>query len=255
MFTSLLLIDADSIYFKACMATQKQNDIRRAIDGKMRDIKRFCGTDEVQVAVKGRGNFRKDLYPLYKKNRREQPQEIKEALTYGHNYMVEKHNAVMADGMEADDLVSIWANEAREMDIDYTIVGIDKDLLQIPGWHVNFDKLRDEHVRYMDDDAANYQLMLQCLTGDSTDNIPGIKGIGPKKASVILQGIKQERRWKRVKASWRFHKAGDPTVSRRLLEMLTTWEEYDTIRTELESKTSECKRNDGEEQDLQDSSV
>jgi len=202
--------------------------------------------------VKGHGNFRKELYENYKGNRKNQPPEIKEALTYGHNYMVDKYNAVMANDMEADDLVSIWASECRDDARDYVVVGIDKDLLQIPGWHLNFIKMEEQ---YVDEDFANLKLMLQCLTGDTSDNIPGIRGIGPKKAERILHGVPMSRRWNRVRAAWRQHKAGDPVLSWRLLKMLETWDEYDTIRSELESKTLKRKRHDREEQDLQDSSL
>ena len=67
--------------------------------------------------------------------------------------------------------------------------------------------------------------MIQCLTGDNIDNIPGIKGIGPKKAEKILAGVPKYRRWNRVKAAWRQHKAGNPSLSRALLEMLTSFDE------------------------------
>lgn len=233
-------IDADSIYFRAAFVTKKQNELRKAIDTTMKDIEAKVMSQHFEnvdfmVAVKGRGNFRKDLYPDYKKNRKPQPEEMKEALNYGHSYMVEKYNAVQADGMEADDLVSIWAHEARHRGEQYTVVGIDKDLLQIPGNHYNFN--RKEFVD-VDDDTANLNLMLQCLTGDNTDNIPGIKGVGPKRASTILSGCPMVRRWNRVRAAWRSHNAGKPELSRRLLEMLVSWEEFEDVKREVASKTS-----------------
>lgn len=237
MFTedSRLLIDADSLYFRVAMVTQKQNEIRKGIDRSLQNIRRQCLSDQMFIAVKGRGNFRNDIYPKYKANRAELTPRIKEALNYAHSYMVDKHGAIQSDGMEADDLVSIWAYESMDIDAEYTIVGIDKDLLQIPGNHYNFAK--QEHL-FQETDKANYCLMRQCLTGDSTDNIPGIKGIGPKKAQGILQGVPISRRWNRVKAAWRGHKAGNPDLSRRLLEMLTSWEEYEELRNKIESKTS-----------------
>ena len=131
--------------------------------------------------------------------------------------------------MEADDLVAIWASEARANEDAYVVVGIDKDLKQIPGNHYNF--VKKEHV-FIDDDQAHLLLMTQCLTGDNSDNIPGIKGIGPKKAEKILAGIPLERRWSRVKAAWRAHNAGDPSMSLRLLTMLKSMEELDEISSE-----------------------
>ena len=70
----------------------------------MKEIERECMMGQPLVAVKGRGNFRKDLYSAYKTNRKDLDDDLKEALTYGHEFMCDEYNAVMADGMEADDL-------------------------------------------------------------------------------------------------------------------------------------------------------
>ena len=232
---ALVLIDADSIYFQASYRLKK-NEVRKKIDEVMQDIEAKSFMADQMVAVKGKGNFRKDLYADYKANRnREYEPEHKAALNYGHQYMVEKYNAVMADGMEADDLVCIWAHEAREMEENFLIAGIDKDLKQIPGHHYNFNK---QEFDFVDDDTANYNLMLQCLTGDSGDNIPGLRGIGPKKAAGIIQGVPMDRRWNRVRAAWRKHGGNNPDLSRRLLEMLKSWEEFEDVKAQIAGKAS-----------------
>ena len=236
----IILVDADSIYFRIAYRTKKQNEIRKGIKDMLTDIMKYNESDKLMIAVKGRDNFRNQLYPSYKANRQEQPDDMKKALNYGHKYMVDMYGAIMADGMEADDLVSIWAHECIANEQEYVIAGIDKDLLQIPGAHYNFNK--NTH-RIVDEDEAHYLLMLQCLTGDSTDNIPGIKGIGPKKAERILKNVPTRRQWDRVRAAWRGHKAGNPTISRRLLEMLTSWEEYEDIKNQIASKTPKCEPN------------
>ena len=232
---NLTLIDADSIYFRQACVTKNKKDLRTGIDHVMNQIKRDCLSDQLMVAVKGHGNFRKDLFPKYKANRKPQPDDMKEALTYAHDYMCKKWDAVMADGMEADDLVAIWAYEAREAETAYVIAGIDKDLLQIPGEHYNFVKKTHQ---FIDDDEAHLKLMLQCMTGDGTDNIPGIKGVGPKTAEKLLKGIPMERRWNRVRAAWRGHKAGNPNLSYDLLRMLTSWKEYEDIKDRIAGQTT-----------------
>lgn len=232
---NLTIIDADSIYFRIACVAKRRKDIRQGIDYTMNEIRRECMSDEIMVAVKGHGNFRKDLYPKYKVNRKELDPDLKVALTYGHGYMCGKWNAVMADGMEADDLVAIWAYEARAKELDYVIAGIDKDLLQIPGNHYNFAKRSHQ---FIDDDSGDYNLAIQCLTGDTSDNIPGIRGIGPKKAVQILHGVPMQRRWARVRAAYRKHGATGSELSRSLLRMLTTWKEYEDIREQIASKTS-----------------
>ena len=250
----LALIDADTIYYRAAFKMSKPA-VRKAIDITMGSIKNaLIDFDDYQqkVAVKGRDNFRKELYPPYKSNRVTK-EEIKPYLNYGHNYMKEKYNAEESTGMEADDLVAIWAYEAREMEIPYCIVGIDKDLLQIPGNHFNFNK--DEH-RFIDDDEGYRLLMHQCLTGDNSDGIPGIKGIGPAKASKILAGVPSDRLWNRVRAAHRAHRSGvDVDVTYRLLKMLTSRSEYEDIRAQVSSKADECEshvRQEGKD-NIQDS--
>lgn len=228
----IALVDADTIYYKAAFKMNKL-EIRRSIKATMLDIEAQCFADEMKVAVKGHGNFRKDLYPQYKSNRVTKD-DLRPYLNYGHKYMLDTYDAVQADGMEADDLVSIWAYEAREMEIPFVVCGIDKDLKQIPGNHYNFNKQIHEFV---DDDNANLNLMLQCLTGDTSDNIPGIKGIGPKKASKILANVPMARRWSRVRAAWRGHGAGDPALSHRLLSMLKSWEEFEDVKSQVSSQT------------------
>ena len=238
----LVLVDADSVYFKAACIAKTKIHVKRNIDSLMLEIEGQCLKGDMKVAVKGKGNFRKDIYKLYKSNRPELSQELRDSLNYGYKHIVKRWNAIPADGMEADDLVSIWAYEAREIDSQYIVVGIDKDLLQIPGNHYNFNK---KIHRFIDDDEAYKLLMLQCLTGDRTDNIPGIKGIGPKKAEKILEGINTNIMWRHVKKAWQEHNAGDPKISLRLLSMIKTWEEYESIKSSIKNKTTECKQNTG----------
>lgn len=238
---NIAIIDADSIYFRVAYKTKKKNEIRKNIDIMMKEIEGQCFMPDVmKVAVKGRGNFRKDIYPEYKANRKPLEQDMREALAYGHQHMVNEWGAIEADGMEADDLVSIWAYEARANEDAYVVVGIDKDLKQIPGNHYNF--VKKEHC-FIDDDEAHLLLMTQALTGDNSDNIPGIKGVGPVKAKKILSGIAKDRRWNRVKAAWRANGSGDPSVSLQLLTMLKSMEEFN----EISSKTSVSEPNVGSE--------
>ena len=232
---SLILLDADSLYFRVCFKTKKKNEIRKNIDKWLDEVHGNNLMGDMKIAIKGHGNWRKDYYADYKANRPNLEQDMKDALHYAHSYMIDKHGAIAADGMEADDLVAIWAYEAREMEIPYVVAGIDKDLLQIPGNHYNF--VKQEH-QFIDDDQANYKLMIQCMTGDNSDNIPGIKGIGPKKAEKFMGSTPIGRRWGRVKALWRAKHAGDPYVSWRLLKMLTSWEELNDIQKEIEGKAS-----------------
>ena len=237
---SLILVDADSIYFRAACISSKKNDIRKSIDRTISEIEATCMMGKLRVAVKGKGNFRKDMYPEYKANRKDLDEQLRKSLAYGIEHMISYHDAFQADGMEADDLVAIWAYEARELEKPYFIVGIDKDLLQIPGNHYNFNK---KIHRFVDDDEADLNLNLQCLIGDSTDNIPGIKGVGPVKAKKILENVPMDKRQDRVEQEWRYHNAGHPDVSRRLLTMLKSWKEYEEIRQHIQDQAAISEQN------------
>ena len=86
---NVALVDADSIYFRVAYKTKNKQEIRKNIDIMMKEIEGQClMPDEMKVAVKGRGNFRKDIYPEYKVNRKPLEEDMKAALTYGHQHMV-----------------------------------------------------------------------------------------------------------------------------------------------------------------------
>ena len=241
-----ILVDADTIYYRAAFRKNKK-EIRDTIKSAFLNIEAQCFSTNLFIAVKGFGNFRKDIYPKYKANRKTDP-DLKPYLEYGWKHMIDKFGAVQADGMEADDLISIWAAECRRDDVEYIVAGIDKDLLQIPGRHYNYHK---QEFTDVDDDMAHYNLMVQCLTGDNSDNIPGIRGIGPKKAATILAGVPKHRRWNRIRAAWRAHDAGNPELSYKLLTMLTEFPDASCDTHE----TSQCKQNVLEEQEEQDQGV
>ena len=70
------------------------------------------------------------------------------------------------------------------------ICSVDKDLNQIPGWHYNFVK---KEKYFVDEEQAIRTFYTQLLVGDNTDNIQGVKGIGPAKAAKILSECKNEK--------------------------------------------------------------
>ena len=102
-------------------------------------------------------------------------------------YMEKAWGFEMQEGQEADDAIGI---EAYKLDPrDYVICSIDKDLNNLRGWHYNFHK---NEMYYVKEEEAIKNFYKQLLTGDRTDNIPGIKGIGDKKADKILDGLEDE---------------------------------------------------------------
>lgn len=95
-------------------------------------------------------------------------------------YIRDRYPSVKYNDLEADDLLCMLQDE------DTLIYSYDKDLLQIPGMH--WDIKKKEFINVSNEDAALF-LMRQMLTGDSVDNISGLKGCGPKGCDKILTGV------------------------------------------------------------------
>ncbi|MCF1474252.1 MULTISPECIES: DNA polymerase I [Rhizobium/Agrobacterium group] len=138
--------------------------------------------------------FRKDLYPEYKANRSAPPEDlvpqfglIRQA-TRAFNLP-----CIETEGFEADDIIATYARAAEAIGADVTIVSSDKDLMQLvtPNVHM-YDSMKDKQIGIPDviekwGVPPEKMIDLQSLTGDSTDNIPGIPGIGPKTAAQLLE--------------------------------------------------------------------
>lgn len=121
-----------------------------------------------KLFLSGKNNFRDTLATIkvYKGNRdpSNKPQYYDEI----KDYLINVHKAIVVDGQEADDAQGI--EQWKHKDKSTVIVGIDKDLKMIPGWHYNWVKGELEYVRMED---ANAFFFMQMLIGDATDNILG----------------------------------------------------------------------------------
>ena len=144
-----------------------QKDLRMLLDTV------YC--DEYIMAVKGPDNFRNLMYPEYKLNRHADPTKQNEFVPVLRKLAVKEELAIESSGREADDLIRIWAEQARAADIDYVICSIDKDLKCIPGKHWLMHK--KTLITVSEEDACRHYYE-QLLKGDPTDNIPGIPRVG-----------------------------------------------------------------------------
>lgn len=148
-----------------------------------------CNEFDVELLMSGSTNFRYDVAVTrpYKGNRDNvrrptYEREIKD-------YIIKNYPTIIADGCEADDLMGI--KQTQYGPEESVIITLDKDLDQVPGFKYNF--LRDTKYN-ISPELAYYNLHMQILTGDSTDNIPGLPGIGPGKAAKALHGLETERK-------------------------------------------------------------
>ncbi|MCK4204139.1 DNA polymerase I [Brucella pituitosa] len=138
--------------------------------------------------------FRKEIYPEYKANRTAPPEDlipqfglIRQATRAFNLPCIEK------EGFEADDLIATYARLAEAAGGDVTIVSSDKDLMQLVTPQVSmYDGMKDKQISIPEviekwGVPPEKMIDLQSLTGDSTDNVPGIPGIGPKTAAQLLE--------------------------------------------------------------------
>ncbi len=137
--------------------------------------------------------FRHDLYDLYKANRDECPRDLVPQMPYFRRIVQALGIPCLErDGFEADDIIATLAVKARDAGLPVTIVSGDKDLTQLVDEQVQvWDAMRDivydtEKVKEKFGVEPSQMLDFLSITGDSSDNIPGVKGIGPKGAQALL---------------------------------------------------------------------
>ncbi|MEY9720945.1 DNA polymerase-1 [Sinorhizobium fredii] len=138
--------------------------------------------------------FRNALYDQYKANRTAPPEDlIPQFGLIRHATRAFNLPCIEKEGYEADDLIATYARLAEEAGAGVTIVSSDKDLMQLVTPHVTmYDSMKDKQITIPDviekwGVPPEKMIDLQAMTGDSTDNVPGIPGIGPKTAAQLLE--------------------------------------------------------------------
>jgi DNA polymerase I len=140
-----------------------------------------------------RQNFRHDLFPDYKANRASPPPELIPQFSLIREVCKAFDvPAIEMEGYEADDLIATYAHQAVQDGYHVTIVSGDKDLMQLMSPEVELidpiknRRLTEEDVIKKFGVKPEKVADVQALMGDSTDNIPGIPGVGPKTASELI---------------------------------------------------------------------
>jgi DNA polymerase-1 len=190
----LLLIDADIPCYRAASACETEvdwgddvwsiyTDVAKAkelfvgyIDKFIEDTK--CS--ELKLCYTARDNFRNEVYPAYKGNRKS-----RKPVGYGalKEWSKTLYPFFEKPTLEADDCMGILATKFKGKTM---IVTMDKDLKTIPGtlWHLD-QKLNGKKLQVSEKDAWAW-FLTQALTGDVTDGFPGCPGVGPVSAKKLL---------------------------------------------------------------------
>jgi DNA polymerase-1 len=206
-----LLIDADIIAYEfsnrgqrvyewgddeASVALDDIGEITPGIEQRFQTWMEDLEADDMIVCLTPSpddNNFRKKLAPYYKGNRK----GIAKPLLHEpvRQWLDSRYRTFMRDGLEADDCMGILSTHPTLVPGEKVIVSGDKDMQTIPGLLFNPNKAR---LRTVESYEADYQHMLQTLTGDQVDNYPGLRGIGPVKAEKILRDAAQGSMWSAV---------------------------------------------------------
>ena len=191
----LLLLDTDIFAYQATTSAETEVDLGGDIWSLTMDMQQAKDTFEAAIdGIKARletndvlccmsdhaGNFRKQVWPDYKSNRRKSRKPV--GYVAFCDWVRETYSTASRPMLEADDVMGIIGtkpgNEGK-----VTIVSDDKDMKTIPGRL--YRPMSDELLEISDADADRY-FLTQVLTGDTADGYKGVPGIGPKKAEAIL---------------------------------------------------------------------
>ena len=138
--------------------------------------------------------FRNELYPLYKANRPDLPEELRPQFPLTREATRAFNVAcIETEGFEADDIIATLACRARDAGGRVTILSSDKDLMQLVGDGVEMlDPMKNKTIGIAEVEEKfgvrpDRVVDVQALAGDSVDNVPGAPGIGIKTAALLIQ--------------------------------------------------------------------
>ncbi len=188
------IIDADSILYQIAHVQPSPALCKKALDNSLSEIMSATEATNGMVFIKGANNFRYLVAEDYKGTRKNTIEpEVKDRIDMLYEYS--KDFCIESDDAEADDYCGVAAQLSMDENESYVVCHIDKDLDMIPGWHYNFRKKEFYNVSV---EEGHYHLMKQLLMGDATDNIQGIKGLGPKTAEKILKDVTHKHMFDKV---------------------------------------------------------
>ncbi|MEJ5084935.1 hypothetical protein [Brucella pseudogrignonensis] len=189
-----LLIDGDILVVSTCAAAETEVDwgddqwtitsdiksVKATILDAIENIKKDLEAQEAIITLSLGTTFRHEIFEPYKKGRGRKPVGTGEV----KRWLIEEQGAKLKPGIEADDTMGILSTHPRLIKGEKVIVSADKDMMTIPGL-----LYRDGEIITVTEEEADRNWLTQTLTGDVTDNYPGLKGYGAKKAEKFLDGI------------------------------------------------------------------
>ncbi len=202
----LLLVDGSNYLFRAFHAS-RQADLRtsqgvpsgavRVMTNMLRRLLKEHPDSHMAVVFDAKGkSFRHDLFADYKGHRKPMDDDLRVQIEPIHNIIRAMGLPLLIiPGVEADDVLGTLATEATRRGIDTYIFTGDKDMAQLVSEHVTLvDTMKEQKLDRAGVEAKfgiPPELIIDylALMGDSSDNIPGMPGVGQKTALALLQGL------------------------------------------------------------------
>ncbi|MEE4311977.1 MAG: DNA polymerase I [candidate division KSB1 bacterium] len=204
----LFLIDGSAIAYRAFFAFQRQPLINSrgentsAVYGFLRSLLKIQDDESpdylAAVFDTPEPTFRHKLFPEYKATREKMPDEMRDQLPRIRE-MLDVMNVPVIEmpGFEADDIMGTLAKQAAQKEIDVFLVTGDKDFMQLVDSRIKIynPKKANEDPEILDQAGVKKKVGLpperiidyMGLTGDASDNVPGVAGVGPKTALELLK--------------------------------------------------------------------
>ena len=201
----LVLVDGSSFLYRAFFGSRQNFTnskgiptaasliITRMLQGL---LKKFEGSKFIVVFDAKEKSFRNQMYPEYKSNREKMPEALVQQVPYVHSIVKALGFPLLSvSGVEADDVLGSYAKEASRRGLKVVICTGDKDLSQIVDDNVSlYDSMKDtfyDAKGVKEKFGVGPELIIDylALKGDSSDNIPGMKGTGDKTAVCLLNEI------------------------------------------------------------------
>jgi hypothetical protein len=204
---TLLIVDADHLTWRSsssCSPTKNkpyQEDLNVALwrlDASVEALRLAYNDPTFEFYISGEGNWRYDIYPEYKANRKEvvKPLWLEEC----RERLVVQYKAQVVNGREVDDMCGIRLSQCSKLDVADKVVcaSLDKDLRQVPGYHYRWE------TRYMGSIKPGEEVLVspldglrtfykQIITGDQADHVPAFDGAFrsslPKFVAKLLEPI------------------------------------------------------------------
>ncbi|CAM2736641.1 DNA polymerase I [Glaesserella parasuis] len=200
----LVLVDGSSYLYRAFHAfpplTNKQGEPTGAMYGVLNMLKSLIAQVEpshIAVVFDARGKtFRDELFEQYKSHRPPMPDELRSQIQPLHAMIKALGIPLLSiEGVEADDVIGTLAVQASQAGKHVLISTGDKDMAQLVNDHIMLINTMNNTLLDREGVIEKYgippELIIDylALLGDSSDNIPGVKGVGEKTAIALLQGI------------------------------------------------------------------